>query len=192
MTSMQSQNPTIIGTSINCWSLTSSPPPPNQIAAQPPSNQPSSQTYQHSPIASITNLSYPGYYADVTYQSNEYLSVGSSEVTYAQIGSSERSTPMGYQNEVSTLEKSEYEGSSTIASPENRPGSAPSTPRQEWIPLNHLQNWYYYLVFGIFKLFTSVMKTEATSTRGINIVFNWEYCMFCKYFLRIAKCICKE
>lgn len=140
MPSMQSQNPTIIGTSINCWSLTSSPPPPNQISAPPTASQPSTQGYQHSPIASITNLSYPGYYTDVTYQSNEYISVGSSDVTYTQIGSSERNTPVGYQNEVTSLGKSEYEANSTLASPENRPVSAPSTPRQEWIPLNHLQN----------------------------------------------------
>lgn len=140
MTSMQSQNPTIIGSSINCWSLTSSPPPPNQILTQPPSNQSPSQSYQHSPITSITNLSYPGYYTDVTYQSNEYISVGSSEVTYAQIGSTDRATPVVFQNEVTNLEKSDYEGSSALASPENRPGSAPVTPRQEWIPLNHLQN----------------------------------------------------
>lgn len=140
MTSMQSQNPTIIGTSINCWSLTSSPPPPNQISATPPTNQPQSQVYQHSPIASITNLSYPGYYTDVAYQNNEYISVGSAEVTYAQLGATERSTPIGYSNEVGTLEKTDYEPNSSIASPENRSGSTSSTPRQEWITLNHPQN----------------------------------------------------
>lgn len=140
MTSMQTQNPTIIGSSMNCWSLTSSPPPPNQISAQPTPSQSPSQGYQHSPIASITNLSYPSYYADVTYQSNEFISVGGPDITYAQIGSSERPTAVAYQHEVAALEKTDYDSNSAMASPENRPESAPSTPRHEWIPLNHLQN----------------------------------------------------
>lgn len=58
------------------------------------------------------------------------------EVTYTQIGASDRSTPVIYQNEVSSLEKSEYEAGSS----EDRPGSNPGTPRHEWIPITHLQN----------------------------------------------------
>lgn len=140
MTSMQSQNPTIIGSSINCWSLTSSPPPPNPISAQPTPSQSPSQAYQHSPITSITNISYPGYYTDVAYQTNEYISVGSAEVSYAQIGPSERTTPVAYDHEVANAEKNDYESNSTMASSESRPGSAPSSTRQEWISLNHMQN----------------------------------------------------
>lgn len=161
ITSMQSQNPTLIGSSINCWSLTSSPPPPNQISAQPTPNHSPSPNYQHSQIASITNLGYPGYYTDVGYANGEFISVGSSEVTYAQIGPSERTTPIVYQNEVSSLEKGDYEGSSSMASPDNRPGSAPSTPRQEWIPLNHLPNWDEVLVLkNIFKSETVKVVNE--------------------------------
>ncbi|KAJ8960789.1 hypothetical protein NQ318_020084 [Aromia moschata] len=116
---------------------------PHQISAQPTPNQsPAPQVYQHSPIASITNLSYPGYYTDVApYQNTEYLPVVNPEVTsYAQIGS-DRVTPVVYQPEVPSIEKGEYENGVQITSTnEERPGSASSTSRQEWVPLSHLQN----------------------------------------------------
>lgn len=143
MTTMQAQTPTtIMSSSINCWSLTSSPPPPHQISAQPTPNQsPSHQVYQHSPIASITNLTYPSYYTDVSYQSPEYISVVNPEVTsYTQIGS-DRTAPVVYQTEVNSMEKQEYEnGSSGTTANEERPESASSTSRQDWVPLNHLHN----------------------------------------------------
>ncbi|KAJ8920860.1 hypothetical protein NQ315_015652 [Exocentrus adspersus] len=100
MTTMQAQTPTtIMSSSINCWTLTSSPPPPHQISAQPTPNQsPSHQVYQHSPITSITNLSYPSYYTDVSYQNPEYLPVANPEMTsYAQIGADRTTTPVVYQ-----------------------------------------------------------------------------------------------
>ncbi|KAG5885375.1 hypothetical protein JTB14_023762 [Gonioctena quinquepunctata] len=101
MASMQTQTPTtIVGNPINCWSLTSSPPPPHQVSSQhTPSQSPNHQIYQQSPIAGVTNLSYPGYYSDVSYQSPEYVSIVNSEVTYAQIGS-DRTTPVAYHPEV--------------------------------------------------------------------------------------------
>lgn len=137
---MQAQTPT----TINCWSLTSSPPPPHHIPAQGTPNQsPSHQVYQHSPIASITNLAYPGYYSTLeqnTYQNSEYLPVVNPEVTYTQIGVPDRTTPVIYQNEVNNLEKNDYEGNTNVGNGEDRAGSNSSTPRQEWVPLTHLQN----------------------------------------------------
>ncbi|XP_074027085.1 T-domain transcriptional activator brachyenteron isoform X2 [Leptinotarsa decemlineata] len=142
MTSMQTQTPSpIVSSPINCWSLTSSPPPPHQVSSQPnPSQSPTHQVYQQSPIASITNLSYPGFYSDIPYQGPEYVSIVNSEVTYAQIGV-DRTTPI-YHSETSSLEKNEYERSTPITSSsvEDRPASAPVVPRQEWVPLGHLQN----------------------------------------------------
>ncbi|KAJ8970875.1 hypothetical protein NQ314_001000 [Rhamnusium bicolor] len=143
MTTMQAQTPTTIMSSpINCWSLTSSPPPPHQLSTQPTPNQsPSQQIYQHSPITSITNLTYPSYYTDVTYQNPEYLPVVNPEVaSYTQIGS-DRTTPVVYQTEVPNIEKNDYENNTSVTTTNaERPESASSTPRQEWVPLSHLQN----------------------------------------------------
>lgn len=103
-----------------------------------PNQSPSHQVY--SPITSITNLSYPGYYTDVAYQSPEYVPVVNSELTYTQIGL-DRSTPIVYQSEEPSSQKDEYEGSTSIDSTsEDRPGSAPSTSRHEWISMGHIQH----------------------------------------------------
>lgn len=137
MTTIQTQTPP---SSMNCWSLSSSPPAHHQMAAQhtSPNQSPSHQVY--SPITSITNLSYPGYYTDVAYQSPEYVPVVNSELTYTQIGL-DRSTPIVYQSEEPSSQKDEYEGSTSIDSTsEERPGSAPSTSRHEWISMGHIQH----------------------------------------------------
>lgn len=140
----QTPSTTIVSPAINCWSLTSSPPPPHQISAQTtPSQSPSHQLYQHTPISNLTNLSYPSYYnQDLSYthyQNPEYIPlINSNEVTYSQLGN-ERSTPAVYHEEVANLEKvSEYEQESTPAQnqPES-PGSNSSTPRHDWVPVTH-------------------------------------------------------
>ncbi|CAH1183629.1 unnamed protein product [Phaedon cochleariae] len=134
MTTIQAQTPpTMMTAPINCWSLTSSPPPPHQIASQPtPSQSPGHQVYQHSPVSSMTNLSYPSYYSDVTYQAPEYIPIPSSEVSYAQIGSDR--TSVVYQTDVGHLEKHEYVHSPPVSSAsEERSESASSAPRQEWV-----------------------------------------------------------
>nr|CAI5841540.1 unnamed protein product [Callosobruchus analis] len=141
--SMPAQTPTTL---VNCWTLTTSPPPSAQSTAHhqgtppapPPGQSPTHQIYQHSPIASITNLSYPGYYSDITYQTPEYLSVVNSDVTYAQIGNSERAPPVVYQAE--TLEKTDYETNTSIENSEDRSGSESASPRQEWVALGQLHN----------------------------------------------------
>ncbi|XP_057665947.1 T-box transcription factor T [Diorhabda carinulata] len=137
MTTIQTQTPN----SVNCWSLTSSPPPSHHVPGPTTPNQsPSHQIYQHSPITSITNLSYPGYYGDVTYQNPEYVSVVNSELTYTQIGL-DRATPIVYQSDVTNSAKDEYEGTTNINNSSNeRPGSAQGTNRQEWISMSHMQN----------------------------------------------------
>lgn len=136
--SVQPQTPTtIMSPAINCWSLTSSPPPPYQISAQPPPNQsPNHQIYQ--PVTNLTNLSYSGYYnQDVScthYQNPEYISVVNADASYAHIAS-ERATPVGYhQDSVAVLESE----SSTTQNPPESPESAGSTPRHEWVTQNHI------------------------------------------------------
>ncbi|XP_030767991.1 T-box transcription factor T-A isoform X1 [Sitophilus oryzae] len=150
MPTMQAQTPTTIMSPLNCWSLTSSPPPPHQISSQPTPNQsPSHQIYQHSPpsVASITNLSYPSYYhQDIpTYQNPEYLVNPVSEVTYAQLGS-ER-TPVIYKAEhLQSLDNvsNDYDNikseCSTRTQQEDGASPAPGTPRSEWVQQTHLQN----------------------------------------------------
>ncbi|XP_050501832.1 T-box transcription factor T-like [Diabrotica virgifera virgifera] len=126
---------------VNCWSISSNSPPPHQLTNQTTPNQsPSHQIYQHSPIASITNLSYSGYYGDVAYQNHEYIPVVNSDLTYTQIGL-DRTASVVYHSDVNNSEKEEYEESTPVNSTnEERPGSAPSTPRQEWISMTHMQN----------------------------------------------------
>lgn len=141
MPTMQAQSPTTIMTSaLNCWSLTSSPPPPHQISSQPtPSQSPSHQIYQPSPISNITNLSYPSYYSQdlscTQYQNPEYVSVVNSDISYAQIGS-DRNTPIVYHNDVGNIDKvNEYDNQPTQSHNES-PESTPSTPRTEWVQIN--------------------------------------------------------
>ncbi|CAH0557310.1 unnamed protein product [Brassicogethes aeneus] len=138
MPSMQAQSPTTIMTSaLNCWSLTSSPPPPHQISTQPtPSQSPSHQIYQPSPISNITNLSYPSYYSQdlscTQYQNPEYVSVVNADLSYAHMGH-ER---IVYQNEGNAVEKvSDYESPHTQNHAES-PESTPGTPRSEWVQIN--------------------------------------------------------
>lgn len=134
---VQPQTPTtIMSPTINCWSLTTSPPPPYQISAQPTPNQSPSQIYQ--PVTNLTNLSYPGYYnQDVScthYQNPEYISVVNTENSYSQIAS-ERSTPVYHQNDVGGVIDDGGSGQNQPESPE----SSSSTPRHEWgVAQNHL------------------------------------------------------
>lgn len=130
---------------INCWSLTSSPPPPHQISAQTTPNQsPSHQVYQHTPISNLTNLSYSSYYnQDLSYthyQNPEYIPlINPGEVTpYSQVAS-ERPASVVYHEEVGQMEKvQEYEQEATPAqSQPESPGSNSSTPRHEWAPVTH-------------------------------------------------------
>lgn len=136
---LQSQTPTtIVNTAINCWSLTSSPPPPHQISAQTTPNQsPTHQMYQHGSLTNLTNLSYASNYynQDLTYphyQTPEYLPIP--EVSYPQVG--DRTTPV-YQDvqvgQVEHLDKVSFE--------ENTPSqtdSPDSHHRNEWSPQNHI------------------------------------------------------
>lgn len=142
---IQPQTPTtIVSPTINCWSLTSSPPPPHQVSAQTTPNQsPSHQIYQHTPISNLTNLSYSSYYnQDLSYthyQNPEYIPlINTGDVTYSQIGS-ERPASAVYHEEVGTMEKvQEYEQEATPAQNQpDSPGSNSSTPRHEWAPVTH-------------------------------------------------------
>lgn len=157
MPTMQAPTPTTLISSLNCWSATSSPPPPHQLSTQGTPNQsPTHQMYQHSPpsVASITNLSYPSYYPqDIpTYQSPEYLinPVVNQDVTYTQLGSPGRNTPVIYkadhiQNLDNISSVSSYNNSIKSEcvgrqSQEDGTGSSPSTPTNDWVSQNHLQN----------------------------------------------------
>ncbi|KAF5286343.1 hypothetical protein FQR65_LT12637 [Abscondita terminalis] len=111
-TAQQQQTPTTaMSPAINCWSLTSSPPPPHQLSSPTSPNQsPSHQLYQHPAIANITNItniSYPTYYnQDITYahyQNSEYVPLLNSEISYASIANDRNITP--YQEDVSSIEK---------------------------------------------------------------------------------------
>lgn len=127
---------------INCWSLTSSPPPPHQISAQNTPNQsPNHQIYQ--PIGNLTNISYSNYYnQDITYThyqtTPEYIPLLNTDISYTSIGS-ERNNSTVYQD-VGTLEKNNtYEENSTIQQqPESPPESESSTPRHEWNSQNQI------------------------------------------------------
>ncbi|XP_018325037.1 brachyury protein [Agrilus planipennis] len=130
---------TIMSSSINCWSLTSSPPPPHQISTPVSPNQsPTHQIYQHAPISNLTNLSYPTYYnQDVTYthyQPPEYVPLVNNEVSSYSSLVNERSTPTAYTEEVATsLEKvSEYDETGPGQRQPDSPHSTSSTPRHEW------------------------------------------------------------
>ncbi|KAF2904884.1 hypothetical protein ILUMI_01301 [Ignelater luminosus] len=136
-TTVQQQTPSVISPAINCWSLTSSPPPPHQISTPASPNQsPTHQVYQHTPIANITNitnLSYPTYYnQDITYahyQNPEYIPLFNSEINYTPIGS-DRTVPT-YQEDVGSIEKvNEYEEGNSTQNHSQSPSSTPdsSTP----------------------------------------------------------------
>lgn len=144
---IQPQTPnTIMSPTINCWSLTSSPPPPHQITAQTTPNQsPSHQVYQ--PITNITNLTYPSYYSQEypcsAYQNTDYLPSmvnNGTDITYTQIGS-DRTTPIVYQNDGLDKVAPDYEAVSTQnQQPESPTESTGSTARAEWVPQTHLSN----------------------------------------------------
>lgn len=115
-----------MNSTINCWSLTSTPPPPHQISAQNTPNQsPTHQIYQ--PITNLTNLSYSSYYnQDVTYahyQSPEYVPLINTDVAY-------NDRPTNYHEEV---EKSDnYEDGVSLQNNPDSPESSSSTPRHDW------------------------------------------------------------
>ncbi|XP_060517882.1 T-related protein isoform X2 [Cylas formicarius] len=150
MSTMQAQTPTTLVSPINCWSLTSSPPPPHQISAQPTPNQsPNHQMYQYSPVTSLTNLSYSTYYPqDVpTYQNPEYLvNPVAQDVTYAQIGGN-RNSSVVYKTEqiqsidggVADYDSVKSECAAARQTSQETSESASRTPRHDWTP-NHLQN----------------------------------------------------
>lgn len=105
----------MINPTINCWSLTSSPPPPHQITPTTSPNQsPTHQLYQHTPITNITNItniSYPAYYnQDITYahyQNPEYIPLLNSEISYTP-AINDRT----FQENIGELEKVEDYGES--------------------------------------------------------------------------------
>ncbi|KAK9888828.1 hypothetical protein WA026_001050 [Henosepilachna vigintioctopunctata] len=79
---------TIVGSSLNCWSL-------------PPSPSYAMRSYQHSSIPNLANVSYQAYYNQepscMHYQNPEYISVVNSDLTYTQLDSS---TAVTYQNDL--------------------------------------------------------------------------------------------
>lgn len=126
---------TIMNSTINCWSLTTTPPPPHQISAQTTPNQsPTHQIYQ--PITNLTNLSYSTYYnqdvAYTHYQSPEYVPLMNTDVTYSERQSS-------YTEDI---EKEDATYDDTTGSLQNNhpdsPESNSSTPRHEWTTQNHV------------------------------------------------------
>lgn len=139
---MQSQTPTtVLSPAINCWSLTSSPPPPHQISAQTTPNQsPTHQIYQ--PITNLTNLSYTGYYnQDLTYahyQGSEYIPLLNSDVSYTAI-ESDKPSAIIYHEDTNNMEKSsDYQDNTQNNQPES-PSSTSSTPRHDtWPSQNHI------------------------------------------------------
>ncbi|KAB0798031.1 hypothetical protein PPYR_09024 [Photinus pyralis] len=129
----QQTPPTVMSPAINCWSLTSSPPPPHQLSTPTSPNQsPSHQVYQHPAIANITNLSYPAYYnqdiAYAHYQNSEYIPLLNSEISYSAIPT-ERGLS-AYQDEGGSMEKVEYDGHNVAENQSQSPSSASdsSTP----------------------------------------------------------------
>ncbi|KAK9685614.1 T-box, partial [Popillia japonica] len=163
-TTVQSQTPTtVLSPAINCWSLTSSPPPPHQISAQTTPNQsPTHQIYQ--PITNLTNLSYTGYYnQDLTYahyQGSEYPAIPllNSDVSYTAIESDKPSaiiyhedtnnmekssdykpSAIIYHEDTNNMEKSsDYQDNTQNNQPES-PSSTSSTPRHDtWPSQNHI------------------------------------------------------
>lgn len=141
---------TLMNSTINCWSLTPTPPPPHQISAQNTPNQsPTHQIYQ--PITNLTNLStYPSYYnhqdiAYTHYQSTpEYLPIMNAEITYNDNRQTNYHNPEDHQES----NKSEtYEDGNTLQTNENShhhhnnhqhhdpdspDSNASSTTRHEW------------------------------------------------------------
>ncbi|KAK4880019.1 hypothetical protein RN001_008165 [Aquatica leii] len=107
----QQTPPTAMSPAINCWSLTSSPPPPHQISTPgSPSQSPSHQLYQHPAIANITNItniSYPTYYnQDISYAhypNSEYIPLINSDLSYSSIANDRNIT--AYQEDVSNIDK---------------------------------------------------------------------------------------
>lgn len=114
-TTQQQPSSSMINPTINCWSLTSSPPPPHQITPTTSPNQsPTHQLYQHTPITNITNItniSYPAYYnQDITYahyQNPEYIPLLNSEISYTP-AINDRT----FQENIGELEKVEDYGES--------------------------------------------------------------------------------
>lgn len=123
-----------MNSTINCWSLTPTPPPPHQISAQTTPNQsPTHQIYQ--PITNLTNLSpYTSYYnqdiAYAHYQSPEYVPVMTTDISY-----SDRSTT--YQEDVENNKNYEESGTVQSNNPDS-PESNSSTPRHEWPSQSHV------------------------------------------------------
>ncbi|KAL3280966.1 hypothetical protein HHI36_004191 [Cryptolaemus montrouzieri] len=116
---------TIVGSSLNCWSLPSTP-------------SYAMRGYQHSPITNLANVSYPAYYNQdpscMHYQNPEYISVVNSDITYTQLDSG---STVVYQSDI--LEKPDYDPPSVQAqsnSPE--PNSSTTPSRHEWISQTHL------------------------------------------------------
>lgn len=150
---VQPQTPTtVVNTTINCWSLTSSPPPPHQISAQStPDQSPTHQIYQHNSLTNLTNLTYPSNYygQDIAfshYQTPEYIPLLNSDVNYPQVVN-DRSTPTVYQEEVQVehLDKVEFEEPTPSHSE-----SPNSNTRNEWSPQNHI--WYILKTISTNKL----------------------------------------
>lgn len=142
-TTVQSQTPaTVLSPAINCWSLTSSPPPPHQISAQTTPNQsPTHQIYQ--PITNLTNLSYTSYYNQdlayaAHYQGSEYIPLLNSDASYPQSIESEKPNTIIYHEETNNMEKSSDYQENSQNQPES-PSSTSSTPRHDaWPSQNHI------------------------------------------------------
>lgn len=139
---LQPQTPTtIVNTPLNCWTLTSSPPPPHQISAQTtPNTSPNHQMYQHGSLTNLTNITYTtNYYnQDLTYphyQTPEYLPI--SEVSYSQV--SDRSTPV-YQQDVAVGQVGEHLDKVNFEENTQSQNDSPDTSvhRNEWSPQNHI------------------------------------------------------
>ncbi|XP_022902230.1 T-box transcription factor T-A-like [Onthophagus taurus] len=135
--SLQPQSSSAMSPTINCWSLTSSPPPPHQISAQTTPNQSPTHPVYHQPITNLTNISYTGYYnQDLTYahyQGPEYVHIEG----YSAPVDAERPTTIVYQEDVSIEKGTEYQDSQQ-SQPES-PASNSSTPRHDtWTPQSHI------------------------------------------------------
>ncbi|XP_045472870.1 T-box transcription factor TBX19-like [Harmonia axyridis] len=120
---------TIVGPSLNCWSIPSSPPY-------------TMRGYQHTPLANLANVSYPTYFNQepscMHHQNPEYgnISLVNSDVTYTQLDSG---NTVAFQNDL--LEKTEYEASAVQNPAESSESSTSTTPvTHEWMSHRQYEN----------------------------------------------------